>query len=295
MEPKAFPGNDYTWLKTQHSVWSGENSITASVVIPTYNMIHIAEKTLSGLRTQTYPTHLYEVIVSDDGSSDGIEDLVSAYAEFFPGIQFVRQHHRGYRLASVRNNGICAARYDVVVLLDGDVIPVPQLIESHLRWFHIYDDIATIGYLKYVDASSVSSEQILMSIDQVLALPDYPSATNWGAKLDKRLPEFANFEHHPRPYNCFHGGNVAFRKQHALDIGLFDEDFNGHWGYEDMEFAYRLWKSGRFLIAESDALGLHQERPSLTIDERLQHKKINFEKISRRIPGFKEYRRRIGR
>ena len=294
MSVKSFSEMDYDWLATQHSGWAGDYSITASVVIPTYNMKQIVEKTLCGLRIQTYPTHLYEVIVTDDGSNDGIEDLVNVHARFFSNFHFARQQHEGYRLASVRNNGIRLARNDVVILLDGDVLPVPELIEAHLRWFHIHDGLATIGYLKYIDASSVSPEKVLTSIDLIRALPDYPSATNWGAKLDKRLPEFANFGNHPHPYNCFHGGNVAFRRQHALDIGLFDEDFNGHWGYEDMEFAYRLWKSGRFLIVEAAALGLHQEHPSLSIDERLRQKKVNFEKMSRKVPGFKGYRQSIG-
>ena len=295
MDTGIFSGNDYTWLETQHSVWSGSYSITASVVVTTYNKKHIVEKTLCALRLQTYPTDLYEVIISDDGSSDGIAGLFNDYAGFFTNLFFVQQQHKGFRLASVRNNGIRLARNDVVVLLDGDVIPVPELIESHLRWFHLSDNLATIGCIRYIDASSLSPKQVLTSIDQVRALPDYPDVTNGRAKLDKRLAEFADFKHHPHPYNCFHGGNVAFRRQHALDIGLFDEDFNGNWGYEDMEFGYRLWKGGRFLIAESAALGLHQERLSLAVNERLNQKKINFEKISRKVPGFKEYRQRIGR
>ena len=80
-----------------------------------------------------------------------------------------------------------------------------------------------------------------------------------------------------------------------MDIGLFSEDFNGNWGYEDLEFGYRLWKSGVFLIPVPFALGLHQERVFLTTEERRRQRNINFEKMSRKVPGFKEYREQIGR
>jgi len=198
-------------------------------------------------------------------------------------------------LANARNNGIIAARNEVIISLDGDVLPVPELLEAHLRWFHISDNLTTLGYLRYIDSSSVSPAEVLANFEQVRALPDYRSISNWGAERDRRLPEFVDFKHHPATYNCFHGGNAGFKRQHALDIGLFSEDFNGNWGYEDLEFGYRLWKSGVYLIPEPLALGLHQERVFLTMEERRRQRNINFEKMSQKVPGFREYRERIGR
>jgi chondroitin synthase len=295
MDAEAYPGNDYSFLEELRALWQQEYSIKASIVLTTYNMKQVVEKTLCGLRLQTYPKHLFEVVISDDGSNDGIEELASKYERLFEHLIFVRQEHKGYRLATVRNHGIKVASNEVIVSLDGDVLPSPGLLEAHLRWFHLFDNLATIGYIKYVDTSFVSPNQILTSFEVVCGLPDYPSVSNWGAKLDRRLPEFVDFKHHLAPYNCFHGGNCAFRRQHALEIGLFDEDFNVYWGYEDLEFGYRLWKSGKFLILEPDAIGFHQERETLTLEERRRQRNINFEKMSRKVPGFREYREQIGR
>lgn len=295
MGTRAYPGNDYSFLEELHTLWQGKYSVKASVVLTTYNMKRLVEKTLCGLRLQTYPKHLFEVVISDDGSNDGIEALASRYDKFFAHLTFITQEHKGYRLATARNNGIKAASNEIIVSLDGDVLPSPGLLEAHLRWFHLFVSLATIGYIRYVDTSSVSPNQILTNFEAICGLPDYPSTSNWGAKLDRRLPEFAGFKHHPAPYNCFHGGNCAFRRCHALEIGFVDEDFNGNWGYEDLEFGYRLWESGKFLIPEPDAIGFHQERETLALEERWRQRNINFEKMSQKAPGFREYREQIGR
>lgn len=295
METTGYPDNDYSSLEKLHALWQGEYSVKASVVLTTHNMKQLVEKTLCGLSSQTYPKHLFEVLISDDGSNDGVEALVRSYDGCFAHLIFITQKHKGYRLATARNNGIKASSNEVVVSLDGDVLPSPGFLEAHLRWFHLFDNLATIGYIRYVDTSAVSPNQILANFEAVHRLPDYASTSNWGTKLDRRLPEFADFQHHPAPYNCFHGGNCAFRRRHALEIGFVDEDFNGNWGYEDLEFGYRLWKGGRLLVPEPDALGFHQERETVTLEERRRQRDINFEKMSRKVPGFRQYRKQIGR
>ncbi len=295
MRHRAYPDNDYSWIEELYATWHGEYSITVSVVLTTFNMKSLVEKTFCGLILQTYPHELFEVIVSDDGSSDGIEELTSKYERFFSRFSIIIQEDKGYRLATARNNGVLESRNEVIISLDGDVLPVPELLEAHLRWFHLTENLATVGYLRYVDTNSISPAEVLTKFESVRVLPDYGSISNWGNMSDRRLPEFVDFKHHPAAYNCFHGGNVGFRRRQAMDIGLFSEDFNGNWGYEDLEFGYRLWKSGVFLIPVPFALGLHQERVFLTTEERRRQRNINFEKMSRKVPGFKEYREQIGR
>ncbi len=287
--------NDYSRIEAALAGWSGPPSLSVSVVLTTYNMRHLLEKTLCGLQQQTYPAHLFEVIVSDDGSSDGVEEIARQYAACFAHLTFLTQPDTGYRLATARNRGLQAAQGEVVVSLDGDVLPTPDLLKAHLAPFHVGERMATIGYLRYVDTSQVAPAQVLSDFESLSNLPDYGSRSNWGRATDRRLPEFANFKHHPAAYNCFHGGNVAFRREEALAIGLFDEEFNGNWGYEDLEFGYRLWKRGNFLVPVAAALGLHQEREFLTLEQRQTQRNLNFEKMAAKVPGFREYRQQIGR
>jgi chondroitin synthase len=265
-----------------------------SVVIPCYNNQRELELTLTGLNVQSYPLSLVEVIVVDGGSSPPLKELLSRFESYFD-IIFIRQERRGYSVATARNIGIQQASGSIVICLDSDMLPVPELIEAHVRHLTNHEPAATIGYRRYIDASTITPELILTSFDTIYQFPDVPSASNDGKARDRRLPEFAYFDMHPAPYNCFHGCNVAFRKSDAIRVGLFDEEFNGHWGYEDIEFGYRLWRSGISLLLVPEALGFHQENSVLTLSDRLRDAAVNFELICRKIPGFREFRQSIGR
>ena len=52
----------------------------------------------------------------------------------------VRQERRGFGLARARNAGAQAAAHDILVFLDGDVIPEAGLVAAHARWHHAVSD-----------------------------------------------------------------------------------------------------------------------------------------------------------
>ncbi len=270
------------------------NSNTVSIVIPCYNNHRELELTLTGLSVQSYPLSLVEVTVVDDGSSPPLEKLLSRFRGSLDIIS-IRQERCGYRVATARNKGILQASGSIIICLDSDMLPVPEFIEAHVRHLTEHEPATTIGYRRYIDASTITPELIRTSFDTIYQFSDVPSASNDGKELDRRLPEFAYFDMHPAPYNCFHGCNVAFWKSDAIRVGLFDEKFNGHWGYEDIEFGYRLWRSGIRLLLVPEALGFHQENSVLTLSDRLRDAAVNFEFASHKIPGFRDFRHSIGR
>ena len=86
---------------------------TFSVVIPLYNSGSYVRRCLSSVEAQTLRPH--EVIVVDDGSTDGSAELV---AEEFPQIVLIRQENQG--VAAARNRGIAQASSDWIAFLDSD-------------------------------------------------------------------------------------------------------------------------------------------------------------------------------
>ena len=84
-----------------------------SVVIPCFNRRHTLARALNSVFAQTSPTQ--EVIVVDDGSSDGSAELV---ASDYPQVTLIRQRNRG--VSAARNRGIDAAEGDWIALLDSD-------------------------------------------------------------------------------------------------------------------------------------------------------------------------------
>ncbi len=84
-----------------------------SVVIPLYNARDVIKSTMESLLAQTYPH--YEIVVVDDGSTDGSGDVVRAYGD---RVQYIFQRNGG--VAQARNRGIAAARGRYIALLDHD-------------------------------------------------------------------------------------------------------------------------------------------------------------------------------
>ncbi len=107
-----------------------------SVVIPTWNRADVVADCVEAVLAQDYPTERYELIVVDDGSTDGAAALLDPIAESRPDrFRLVRQDHRG--LNAGRNNGIEHARGELIAYLDDDALPPPgwlrALVAGYLR------------------------------------------------------------------------------------------------------------------------------------------------------------------
>jgi hypothetical protein len=128
-----------------------------------------------------------------------------------------------------------------------------------MAWFHKSAKIATIRLRKFIDDRRIRPEEIVRDFNLVSSLPEIHSISNtvMGSRKDKRIPELLQLRIHTFPSNCFHGGNVAYWRDNALDIRLWDEDFNGNYGYEDIEFGQRLFERGTGIVFENGATAYH--------------------------------------
>ena len=263
-------GNDYTFIEELKNdfVNSKKNySLGVSIVVPVYNRKDILAKTLSGIINQTYPSELIETIVADDGSSDGVEELIPEYSNFMD-IKYVKQEDKGYRLSKVRNLGIKAAKHDYIIILDCDMLPIPELVESYMQYLHITTKAVLIGYRRFVCTDKVSAGEIRKDINVALNLPDIvtnnPIITKKGSKGPTKdwREEIYNktnlLKDLDYPFRAFCGGNVAFSKSLLVTAKYFDEDFN-NWGGEDIEMGYRVYNNGFYFIPVKGATALHQE------------------------------------
>lgn len=94
-----------------------------SVVIPCYNAVRYIGATLRSVLAQQVPQ--LDVVVVDDGSSDGAPELV---ARDFPQVRLIRQPNQGVAVA--RNTGIAAARSDWIAFVDADDIWLPGKLQA---------------------------------------------------------------------------------------------------------------------------------------------------------------------
>ena len=248
---KAVYGNDWRILEPSQ-IGSSENSEKVSVILPCYMGQEELALTFAGLSKQTYPHHLLEVIVVDDGSDPPIE--IPSKLPFEASV--VVQERDGFGLARARNLGAEHAEGDILIFLDCDMIPESQLVEAHSRWHHENKFGLTLGFRNHADFSEVSPEDLINAVD----IDDLMR----GRKVT--TPQWIEF-HMGRTKNLTSddtdlfriatGGNLGIRKSFFSTIGGFDPSFR-QWGGEDIEFGFRAFNNGAVLIPEREAKAWHQ-------------------------------------
>ncbi len=254
-------GNDYGWIleRAAHSPVPPE--LAVSIVIPVYDRREMLAKTLAALTHQTWPRDRMQVVIADDGSRDGVEEVVERHRESFDLVH-VRQADRGYRLAEVRNRATRVAKHDAIVMLDCDVLPVPGLVEAFVRLLAVSDRAVLLGPRRYVDASPLDAEEILADPRAIGRLPDLPP----GSRGDRLLCDWRHAVYRATddlrgallPFGCTVGANLAYSRATVEGVGGWCEDFQA-WGREDGELGFRLFDAGCWFVPVPEAVGLHHE------------------------------------
>ncbi|WP_327186687.1 glycosyltransferase [Streptomyces sp. NBC_01334] len=108
--------------------WGPPVTEPVSVLVPAYNEAKCIENTVRSLMASEHPI---EVLVIDDGSSDGTALIVEAMG--LPNVRVVRQHNAGKPAAL--NRGIANARYDLIVMMDGDTVFEPSTVRELVQPF----------------------------------------------------------------------------------------------------------------------------------------------------------------
>jgi cellulose synthase/poly-beta-1,6-N-acetylglucosamine synthase-like glycosyltransferase/peptidoglycan/xylan/chitin deacetylase (PgdA/CDA1 family) len=111
---------------------AGVGSFTppVSIVVPAFNEAVDIEHSVRSLARTDYPS--FEVVVVDDGSTDGTGEIVERLA--LPGVRVVRQENAGK--AEALNTGLLAARHEVVAMVDADTVFEPQTLRRLVAPLH---------------------------------------------------------------------------------------------------------------------------------------------------------------
>ena len=122
-----------------------------SVVIPTYNRLDFLKQSVSSVRAQTFTD--YEIIVVDDGSTDGTWDWLVVQGSY---LRAIRQPNRGPGAA--RNLGIKQARGDYFVFLDSDDLWFPWTLHVFARAIQEHGCPHIVGgkYVEFNDETKLS-------------------------------------------------------------------------------------------------------------------------------------------
>jgi len=116
-----------------------------SVVIPVYNGDQFLREAIESVLGQSHRD--LEVLLIDDGSTDGSQGIMQLYARSDTRVRFIKQENRGRCEAA--NRGLEEARFDWVARLDADDVFLPRKIERQLQYLADYPGARVIGTLGY--------------------------------------------------------------------------------------------------------------------------------------------------
>ena len=213
--------------------------LTVSVVTLAKGRPTHLRNVLRGLERQTQRPAEFIVAVMQDAPYDLPEVGFPVRQILVPGTELP--------LAAARNRGVAAASGDVVIFLDVDCIPAPDLVADYA-------------------AGLAELDGLLMG--EVLHLPERATAGDWTCEAfaavaerhsDRRGPPASGLEI-CNDYRCFWSLNFAIRRATFLATGGFDERYVGYGG-EDTDFGKVLDRAGIPIAWMKGGLAYHQYHP----------------------------------
>src|SRR6185295_323005 len=208
-----------------------------SVVIPTHNRLEVLSEVPQALEIQ-HAAPPFEVVVVDDGSTDGTGDWLRSRSFQVPLRAIVQENHGP---AAARNTGVAAASGRWVAFLGDDTVPSPGWLATHRAAHRQRGDdphLAVIGYTGWHRRMRLNP--FLRYINEY--------GLQFGYALIRDRKEDV-------PFNFLYTSNLSMPRDLLL-AEPFDLRFP-YAAWEDIELGYRLQRRGMRLVYEPAATVAH--------------------------------------
>ncbi len=209
-----------------------------SVVVPFLNAARFLPEAVDSVFAQTYQD--WELLLVDDGSTDGSTELARQYAKCAPAQVHYLEHpgHQKRGSSASRNLGIRHARAVYIAFLDSDDVWVPTKLAQQVPILDEHPEVDLVygATLVWYSWSETPQEN----------LHDY--VPNMGMPLEQEIPgPLLLTRMLRREAHCPPMSNVFVRRAAALGAGLFEEQFRGL--HDDQAFLAKLCLRARVLVS----------------------------------------------
>jgi glycosyltransferase involved in cell wall biosynthesis len=219
-----------------------------TVIIPCYNKAAVLSETLLALDKQDLECAAFEVVLVDDGSTDGSQAVPDRLALHYE-CRRVPQEHKG--AGAARNLGASLATADLLLFLDSDIVLHPHALRAHL-------------------AAHAATERILV-LSRILPL--HPNPVGLEDLLFQKGFDFG-VQTRSLSWTCALTQALSVRKAHFIHIGGFMAEFPRG---QDIEFGYRAATQGFEIRSNPAAVGWHNH--ALDLESRCRTEQRNHQKL----------------
>lgn len=242
------------------------NKFAATVIVPTYDRREMLAETIRSLMASNMAKTDYEVIVVDDGSSDGSLDVVRQFSEHCQ-IRYVWQQDQGYRAGRVRSLGIELAEGEVCIFLDCGIVASQNFVRAHVE-AHAVPNRVVLGYVWGFNNTGDNAERLEAELHDQLEHGDVGAIIE-EMRASGTFPDMREAVYQscgddmmklPAPWSIGWSGNISVRRETFGDTIRFDENYRT-WGAEDIDLSLTLYEAGCQFVICRDAAGIHLPHP----------------------------------
>lgn len=218
-----------------------------SIIIPTHNGRELLKDCVYSIKQHT--DQPYEIIVLDNGSTDGTLDFCRQEQITFISLP----SNTGFPIAC--NKGLRIASGDALLLLNNDVIVTKNWLTNMLACLYSAEDIGIVGPLTNYASGRQQVDLPFTNVEDMTHQLNEPDASKW-IQVDRIVGL------------CF-----LFRRELMERVGLLDERFSpGH--FEDDDYCYRARNAGYKLQISGDVFVFHYGSASFSQQDVSQVKQL---------------------
>ncbi len=235
-----------------------DTTIDISVVLLNYNTKDLTRICLETLLSSHLGNYCMEVLVCDNGSSDGTLDMIK---KTFPPVSRI-DNKKNLGFAAGNNPGIRKARGRYVLLLNTDTEIPPDTLRIMIEYMDKNPDVGASGCKLLLPDGS-------MDPACHRGFPTPWASFTYLAGLEKLFPKSRVFSQYHQYYkdlstihdvDCIVGAFFLVRREVIRDVGLLDEEYFMYG--EDIDWCYRIKKAGWRIVYNPTATILHKKKQS---------------------------------
>ncbi|MBM3270102.1 MAG: glycosyltransferase [Candidatus Sericytochromatia bacterium] len=246
-----------------HAEAPGASSYKASIVIPVWNRVDYTTRCLEALAESIPEDYSYEVVVVDNGSTDGTPDLLATLG----GDVQVLTNKTNLGFARACNQGARAAKGEWIVFLNNDTEPRAGWLEEMLALAEREDRVGVVGAKLLYPDGTIQHAGVAFTgkaegkfivhgehFDKDVFIDLLPY------HLYRKMPADAPYVNKVRDFQVVTGACLAIRRDLFEDVGGFDEAF--HNGFEDVDLCLKALQRDQRVVYCPTAVVLHHESKS---------------------------------